>query len=180
MRDPRILILDDALSAVDTYTEEEILKRLRTVMKEPHEHHHQPPDLDGEGRGPDRRAQRGRDRRTRDARGTRGARAASMRSCTRSSYWKKNSNTFRTASGIVAMHEEEILGKAYDGRLMKRLLTYLRPYRWHVALGIVLSIVVSAIEAVRPWFTKHRGGREHRAGGRARAAHDDPRCSSPC
>jgi len=33
MRDPKILILDDALSAVDTYTEEEILKRLRTVME---------------------------------------------------------------------------------------------------------------------------------------------------
>jgi ATP-binding cassette subfamily B protein len=32
--DPRILILDDALSAVDTYTEEEILTRLRGVMKE--------------------------------------------------------------------------------------------------------------------------------------------------
>jgi len=31
---PRILILDDALSAVDTYTEEEILARLRGVMKE--------------------------------------------------------------------------------------------------------------------------------------------------
>ena len=33
MRNPKILILDDALSAVDTYTEEEILKRLRVVMK---------------------------------------------------------------------------------------------------------------------------------------------------
>ena len=33
MRKPRILILDDALSAVDTYTEDEILKRLRAVMK---------------------------------------------------------------------------------------------------------------------------------------------------
>jgi ATP-binding cassette subfamily B protein len=33
MRNPKILILDDALSAVDTYTEEDILKRLRTVMK---------------------------------------------------------------------------------------------------------------------------------------------------
>jgi len=32
--DPRILILDDALSAVDTYTEEEILSRLRTVVRE--------------------------------------------------------------------------------------------------------------------------------------------------
>jgi ATP-binding cassette subfamily B multidrug efflux pump len=34
MTDPRILILDDALSAVDTYTEEEILQRLRGVMRE--------------------------------------------------------------------------------------------------------------------------------------------------
>lgn len=32
--DPRILILDDSLSAVDTYTEEEILSRLRSVMRE--------------------------------------------------------------------------------------------------------------------------------------------------
>jgi ATP-binding cassette subfamily B multidrug efflux pump len=34
MVDPRILILDDALSAVDTYTEEEILGRLRAVMRQ--------------------------------------------------------------------------------------------------------------------------------------------------
>ncbi len=52
------------------------------------------------------------------------------------------------------MHEEEVLGKAYDGRLMKRLLKYLRPYRWHVVLGIVLSILTSAMEAIRPYFTK--------------------------
>jgi ATP-binding cassette subfamily B multidrug efflux pump len=52
------------------------------------------------------------------------------------------------------MHEEEVLGKAYDARLMRRLLTYLRPYRWHVVTGIVLSVLVSAMEAVRPYFTK--------------------------
>src|SRR5204862_2004035 len=33
-KDPRVLILDDALSAVDTYTESEILRRLRGVMRE--------------------------------------------------------------------------------------------------------------------------------------------------
>jgi ATP-binding cassette subfamily B protein len=33
-KDPRILILDDALSSVDTYTESEILRRLRGVMRE--------------------------------------------------------------------------------------------------------------------------------------------------
>lgn len=32
-KDPRILILDDAMSAVDTYTEAEILRRLRGVMQ---------------------------------------------------------------------------------------------------------------------------------------------------
>jgi ATP-binding cassette subfamily B multidrug efflux pump len=32
--EPRILVLDDALSAVDTYTEEEILSRLREVMRQ--------------------------------------------------------------------------------------------------------------------------------------------------
>ncbi len=34
MVDPRVLILDDALSAVDTYTEEEILMRLEAVMRQ--------------------------------------------------------------------------------------------------------------------------------------------------
>jgi ATP-binding cassette subfamily B protein len=52
------------------------------------------------------------------------------------------------------MHDEEILGKAYDARLMRRLLTHLRPYRWHVVLGVFLSILVSLAEAVRPYFTK--------------------------
>ncbi|MBI2833600.1 MAG: ABC transporter ATP-binding protein, partial [Acidobacteria bacterium] len=32
--DPRILVLDDALSAVDTYTEEEILERLKVFMRQ--------------------------------------------------------------------------------------------------------------------------------------------------
>jgi ATP-binding cassette subfamily B protein len=34
MTDAPILVLDDALSAVDTYTEEEILSRLRGVMRQ--------------------------------------------------------------------------------------------------------------------------------------------------
>lgn len=52
------------------------------------------------------------------------------------------------------MYEEEILGKAYDSRLMKRLLKYLKPYRWYVLLGILLSILMSGLEAIRPYFTK--------------------------
>ena len=34
MRDPRVLILDDSLSAVDTYTEEKILHNLRDIRSE--------------------------------------------------------------------------------------------------------------------------------------------------
>src|SRR5579862_8248707 len=51
--------------------------------------------------------------------------------------------------------DEEILGKAYDNRLMRRLIKYLRPYKWYVVLGILTSLAVSALEAIRPWFTKH-------------------------
>jgi ATP-binding cassette subfamily B multidrug efflux pump len=53
------------------------------------------------------------------------------------------------------MHEEEVLGKAYDGRLMRRLIAYLRPYRGFVIVAVISSILVSGLEAVRPLFTKH-------------------------
>jgi ATP-binding cassette subfamily B protein len=52
------------------------------------------------------------------------------------------------------MQEEDVLGKAYDARLMRRLVKYLRPYWWYVALGILLSLLVSGMEAVRPYFIK--------------------------
>jgi len=52
------------------------------------------------------------------------------------------------------MQDEEILGKAYDSRLMRRMLRYLRPYKWYVVAGIFMSIAVSGMEAVRPYFTK--------------------------
>ncbi len=51
-------------------------------------------------------------------------------------------------------HEEEALGKAYDARLMRRLLRYLRPYRLLVAFAIVLLILGSAMEVVGPWLTQ--------------------------
>ena len=50
--------------------------------------------------------------------------------------------------------EEEVLGKAYDAHLMKRLLHYLKPYRGWVLLAIVLTIGVSLATTVRPYLTK--------------------------
>ncbi|MFQ6007986.1 MAG: ABC transporter ATP-binding protein [Candidatus Zixiibacteriota bacterium] len=43
-------------------------------------------------------------------------------------------------------HEEEALGKAYDARLMKRLLGYLRPYRLVVAVAVVLLLLGSVFQ----------------------------------
>ncbi|MFQ5536975.1 MAG: ABC transporter ATP-binding protein [Gemmatimonadota bacterium] len=50
--------------------------------------------------------------------------------------------------------EEEALGKAYDARLMRRLLRYLLPYRWHVAGAVLLLMGASAMEIVGPWITQ--------------------------
>jgi ATP-binding cassette subfamily B multidrug efflux pump len=50
--------------------------------------------------------------------------------------------------------EEDALGKAYDARLMRRLLRYLQPYRWHVALALVILLFGSAMAIVGPWITQ--------------------------
>lgn len=50
--------------------------------------------------------------------------------------------------------EEEILGKAYDAKLMKRLLGYVKPYKHYVIFAILLNIVVAALGPVRPYLTK--------------------------
>jgi ATP-binding cassette subfamily B protein len=51
-------------------------------------------------------------------------------------------------------HEEEVLGKAYDGRLMRRLLTYLRPYKWHVVVALAAIILKSGLDVLGPFLTK--------------------------
>ena len=50
-------------------------------------------------------------------------------------------------------HEEEIIGKAYDSRLMKRLLTYLRPYRWQVAISLVSIMLRAILDVLGPVLT---------------------------
>ncbi len=49
-----------------------------------------------------------------------------------------------------ANQEEEALGKAYDARLMRRLLTYLRPYRGMTAGAIVLIFISSVLQLLGP------------------------------
>ena len=48
------------------------------------------------------------------------------------------------------IQEEEALGKAYDSRLMRRLLEYMRPYSWRVFLALALVMVVTPLELAPP------------------------------
>jgi ATP-binding cassette subfamily B protein len=50
--------------------------------------------------------------------------------------------------------EEEVLGKAYDSRLMARLLKYLRPYRWQVAIALVSIFLKSFADVLGPYLIK--------------------------
>jgi len=52
------------------------------------------------------------------------------------------------------IQDEEALGKAYDGRLMKRLMRYLRPYKLQVALAVLLLMVASGLQVVGPLLTQ--------------------------
>jgi ATP-binding cassette subfamily B multidrug efflux pump len=55
---------------------------------------------------------------------------------------------------MASNQEEEVLGKAYDGRLMRRLLTYLRPYKWHVVVALAAIILKSVLDVLGPYLTK--------------------------
>jgi ATP-binding cassette, subfamily B, multidrug efflux pump len=50
--------------------------------------------------------------------------------------------------------DEEILGKAYDAKLMRRLLGYVKPYKKYVIFAILLNIFVAGLGPVRPYLTK--------------------------
>ena len=54
----------------------------------------------------------------------------------------------------MSIHDEDVLGKAYDARLMRRLITYLRPYKAQVALATAAIIGHSALELAPPYLVK--------------------------
>jgi len=54
----------------------------------------------------------------------------------------------------MAIQEEEVLGKAYDSRLMRRLLSYLRPYRAQVLIALVAIILKAGVDILGPYLTK--------------------------
>lgn len=54
----------------------------------------------------------------------------------------------------MAQQEEEVLGKAYDARLMRRLLSYLRPYWWQTLLALAAIILKAGMDVVGPYLVK--------------------------
>jgi ATP-binding cassette, subfamily B, multidrug efflux pump len=54
----------------------------------------------------------------------------------------------------MASQDEEVLGKAYDSRLMKRLLTYLRPYKWQTSIALGSILLKVGADVLGPYLTK--------------------------
>ena len=54
---------------------------------------------------------------------------------------------------MASHHEEEVLGKAYDSRLMKRLLTYLHAYKWQATVAVVSIALKAVADVVGPLMT---------------------------
>ena len=54
----------------------------------------------------------------------------------------------------AAAPDDDIIGKAYDARLMRRLLGYLRPHWRSVLLGLVVIVATALLQLVQPWLTK--------------------------
>ncbi|MEA3409132.1 MAG: hypothetical protein U9Q95_02180, partial [Candidatus Eisenbacteria bacterium] len=51
-------------------------------------------------------------------------------------------------------HDEETLGKPYDARLVRRLMTYVRPYAKFVTLAVLMLVVVTCFELAIPYLTR--------------------------
>src|SRR3984893_2485699 len=51
-------------------------------------------------------------------------------------------------------HDDDVVGKAYDSRLMGRLLTYLRPYKLQAAISLVAILLKAGFDGLGPYLTK--------------------------
>ncbi len=52
------------------------------------------------------------------------------------------------------IHEEEALGRVYDSRLIVRLWKYIAPYRWQVALTLLMVVPLFLVELAPAWIIK--------------------------
>ena len=54
---------------------------------------------------------------------------------------------------MASQQEEDVLGKAYDSRLMKRLLKYLRAYKWQVGVALGSILLKAVADVLGPFLT---------------------------
>jgi ATP-binding cassette subfamily B protein len=54
----------------------------------------------------------------------------------------------------IEPQDDQVLGKAYDARLMRRLLSYIRPYRRSAALALFYIVAGSGLSVLPPYLTK--------------------------
>ena len=54
----------------------------------------------------------------------------------------------------AAAHEDDVVGKAYDSRLMGRLLKYLRPYKWQAGISLTAIVLKALADILGPYLTK--------------------------
>src|SRR5690349_19358688 len=61
---------------------------------------------------------------------------------------------YRSMSSPATMHEEDALARTYDARLMRRLLTYVGPYRTVVAGALFFLIIEGGLQLAGPLLTR--------------------------
>jgi len=56
---------------------------------------------------------------------------------------------------VHGMQEDNLTGKVYDKDLFKRLIRYLKPYKWYVIVSFFLLLLITAAELSIPLITRH-------------------------
>jgi ATP-binding cassette subfamily B multidrug efflux pump len=51
--------------------------------------------------------------------------------------------------------EDELLGKAYDSRLLRRLMAFTRPYKSQLVFALILMMITSLLSAAGPYLIGH-------------------------
>ena len=66
----------------------------------------------------------------------------------------KRASKSKPEKPVAKAGEEDVLGKAYDSRLMRRLLTYLRPYTGYVVLSLIAVVLKAGADVLGPYLVK--------------------------
>ena len=77
-------------------------------------------------------------------------------------------------------HDDDVVGKAYDSRLMRRLLTYLRPYKLQAVISLVAILLKAGSDVLGPYLTKVAVDRYMTARPAPQPARSDPVSELQC